>query len=83
MRWNLVVFGVGIIVLNAMVMAFLWNRELGEPAWLLLGVVVGGFVTYASNIAQALTGPASPAPTVTETHAKDLAEIVRDAGAGK
>lgn len=75
MRWNLIVFGALIIALNAMVMWFLNGRELEEPAWLLLGVVVGGFVTYASNIAQALTAPSGAPAQMTEQSALSIAKL--------
>ena len=66
MRWNLLAFGGGLLFMLAMVLFFLDGKELAEPAWLLIGTAVGGFIGYAMAVVQALTAPGDPAPQVTE-----------------
>lgn len=81
MRWNLIWFGVGLLTLNAMTFTFVYLLgTVDEPAWLLLGVSVGGYVNYAVNVAQALTAPEdSPpgAPTMTEATAVEIVKHVK------
>lgn len=67
MRWNLLAIGGGLLVLTGMVLWFLSRMDsMSEPAWLLVGTVVGGVLGYAMAVVQALTAPSDPAPTITE-----------------
>ena len=76
-RWNLVVFGTGLLILTGMVLGFVHSQdEVGEPAWLLIGTVVGGYIAYAMAVVQALTAPSDPAPTITEkTHLETIDKV--------
>lgn len=90
MRWNLLIFGAGLLIIFSIVVAFA-IMLLNDPA-LIEGneemVVVGifglltstaGFVGgYATGVMQALTAPSDPAPTITEKAALKFAG--KDAG---
>ena len=88
MRWNLVAFGAGIMLAMFVVVGFaVWmlrpeiiktNEEmLIVGVFGLLTSVVAGFVGYCTGVQQSLTGPPSPAPTITEATALELMRMAK------
>lgn len=85
LKKNLVLFGTGLFLLAGMIMVFLayvYGNEITEPGWLLLGTGVGGFIAYATLVAQSLTSPEPPPPSMTEEqHNRDMKYMALAAGA--
>ena len=76
-RWNLVIFGINLLVLLGVVIWFAKGLLTPEVVYdnheLIIGGVLAvvtttvGFVGgYATGVQQALTAPSDPAPTITE-----------------